>query len=524
MTPQRTVPILVAVLLLALAGCGNDPATPDPNPNPGDPSIALREDQGTLGVILDTRPIFKRGYLPATVRLSFPSHSELDTELDVDHLTNLAVLSIPKATLEQSVIDALGAGVPATVVVESVDKVELARLETQELILDDSNAPVFLTTDLPRGEPQLVIDPTLPYLLQVEGGSGFMELAFDCSDCYRNTPYVPGDSEDMQIFFTPVGDPADHVYTVTNAHSNYPADSIYWYMEADTWLGVRSETWGGPEEFALEPDWDGFVKIRHVRTGLYLFSTPSDIQMNATGQRFRLVTDILDWSVEDLGTRFSQPILAPAQLDFAYTGRLSNCSSAGLEEAVGRVESRTSTTTVSTTEGLELFSSTTTSAELNVSTTVTSGIGFEAGPFSGSSEVSTTVGGSFSQDFTTSRTTSTENTLSNETSTTVEVSRTRTVTVPEFTVVDVQDAIKTIRDVRVPFTQVLRIRATDRRTGEPATADAIRGQLAANHFSGVVVETGPTSVTLSLRGVAYIDQLLNASTIVSEVEGGCGGS
>lgn len=522
-TQRRHLWPLLLLAALTLTGCSDDPTTPDPSDNDGGntDSAALREDQGTVGLVLDTRPIFKRGYTPVTASVSFPDHPALDAELDVDPLTNLAVLSHPKATLDQAVLDALGAGVPAVVTVRDGSRAELSRLETSALVVDDSNTPVPMTTDLPRGEPQLPIDPDLPYLLQVEGGEGFMEL--HCSDCYRDTPYVPGESQDMHLYFTPVGDPADMVFHVRNAHSAYDPDQIHWYMEIDEWLGVRTLGWGGPEEFALEPDWDGFVKIRHVRTGRYLVSTSSDIQMDAEGDRFRLVTDVLDWSVEDLGTRYNQPILAPARLDFAYTGRLTNCSSAGLEEAVGRAESRTSTTTVSTTEGLELFTSSTTSTELSVSSTITSGLGFEAGPFNGSSEVSSTVGATWSQAFTTSRAVSTENTWSEQSSTTVEVSRTRTVIVPSYTVVDVQDAVKTIRDIRVPFTQVLRIRAVDRRTGDPADGEAIAGQLAANHFRGVVVEQGADFVTLSLRGVARIDQLMNANTIVDEVEGGCGG-
>ena len=158
---------------------------------------------------------------------------------------------------------------------------------------------------------------------------------------------------------------------------------------------------------------------------------------------------------------------------------------------------------------------------MTVGVEVTGKIGTKTPGTETSSEVKLSEQLSLSQAFTTSQTTSTSNTWSDSKTTQETVFNSRTVTVPPFTVVEVRDLIKKIPNVRVPFTQVLRIRGTDSGTGTPITGEEIVGQLVFNFFGGVVQTIGADYVDISLRGMATIDNFYKASTRVDEVENGC---
>jgi len=495
--------------------CGGDDNPAEPQSGDGDPEVHV--DSGNIGLVLDTRAIFRRGYLPSEAQVSFADHPAHDAVIEFDELTNLAILSLHNDDLTEDEQSAFAVGVAATVVVTDGAGTELARVELPALMLDDSNQPLNIATTLPPPAHTASLRSDLPYLLQPEGGTGFMALS--CTDCYRERPYVYDDAT-LQIYFTEVGGEGSGVYHVRNPNPDYPGLE-WWFMLGGTWLGVRSEADGGSEEFALDPESDGYVRIRHVATGLYLYRTTSDMQLNATGDRFRIISDAIDWDIEDLGTHFNQPIMPPAQLDFAYSGRLSNCSSAILEESVGRTESRTSMTTIGTVEGLELFAGSTESYEVTHGTEVNASVGFEIGGFGASTDVTFSQDETWAQEFTTNRTTSAENNWSRETSQTIEVSRTRTVTVPEFTVVDVDDAVKTIRNVTIPFTQVLRVRGLDRRDGTPISGAEIATQITFNLATCLVTHIGADYVNVSIRGEAVVDQIMDASTLVWEIEGAC---
>jgi hypothetical protein len=502
-------------LTIWVAGCSDDPAAPTPETD-NETSI-IKLDSGNIGVVFDTREIFRAGYRPNTLQISFPDYPQFDTTLDIDALTNVATLTLDNDSLTVDLAMDLGRGTATTVVVLDEDDVELSRVEYATLALNDSNLPMGLDTDLPPADPTLTLKEGVPYLLQAEGADGFMAL--QCSDCYVDKPYV-FDSDTQQHYFTEVGESGSMVFTIRNESPDYPGMNDL-YMADGLFLGVRSEADGGPEEFALEPNRDGYVRIRHVDTGKYLFRTISDIQLNETGDRFRIISDNIDWAFEDLGTQFNQPIMPPAKLDFAYSGRLSNCSSATLEESVGRTESRTSTTSITTTEGLELFAQSVRSSTVSWGTTVTAGVGFEFAGIGASADVEVRKDKSWTQEFTTNQTRSRDSSWSQESSETVEVSRTRTVTVPEFTVVDVDDAVKTIENVSIPFTQILQVKATDRATSTEMTGEEIATQIRANEATCLISEVGSNYVRVSIRGVAQVDQMFNGSTLVDEVEGGC---
>jgi hypothetical protein len=502
-------------MLLIGMGCGGD-GQPDVAPE-GDP---LHLDQGSIGLLLDTRKIFKAGHQPATASISFPSAPDHDVSLEIDQLTNLAVLSIHSRDLSDAEREMFAQGLAASIVVTDSSSAELGQRDFPALFLDSSNAPIFIEPSVPPVAASLDLSADLPYLLQPEGEERVMELRAGCNDCYDPTPYAPG-REGQQFYFTET-ESGSGVYTIENINPNFLGTSQV-FMQGD-YLGVRSSAEGGPEDFALEPDLDGFVQIRHLLTERYLVTGPNgDIRLSETDEatRFRIISDSIKWSVVDLGTRFNQPNMPPAQLDFAYSGRLSNCSSATLEESVGSAEERTSTVTISTTEGMELFSQSTTSATVTNSTTVAGGVGFEVFGIGASADVEHTMEDSFTEEFTTASTVSSESTWERSVSITTQVSRERTVSVPEHTIVDVDDAIKTIRNVSVPFTQVLRVKGSELGGEFPLSGEQLATQLRSNFVTALVTKIGEDYVEVSIRGTSVIDQMINASTLVQEVDPGC---
>jgi hypothetical protein len=260
----------------------------------------------------------------------------------------------------------------------------------------------------------------------------------------------------------------------------------------------------------LEQDDDGWVRVRPQGTAEYLVvGQDGRITLSPTADRFRLITDDITWTVTDRGTTYHQPIKPPAQLDFAYAATIRNCSPAGLTETIGRTESRTQTTTFSTEESLQLFA--------GYELTIGASIGLEVG-LSVAAKVTAEL--SFQHTLTVSATQTSSNTFTEESSKTTEVSRTRALDVPAFTAVEAYDAVRTIKNFRVPFTQVYRFSGTYQ-DGTPLTGAEILSQMLFNLVEGVPTAVGAQHVDIGIRGSALVDQMFEAESQVRELPGGC---
>jgi hypothetical protein len=306
---------------------------------------------------------------------------------------------------------------------------------------------------------------------------------------------------------------------------------VPWHLIGTTMVADTVGTYPRAE-FVLRQDEDGWVVLKESHTDRFLtwVSYPSAIDPTrgmlsltaGSHDRFRLISDDINWNVSDRGTIFEQPIMTPAVLDFAYSATLKNCSGAALEETIGKSEQRTRTTTVGTTEGFQLFESQTQTLNVNVGFSVTANIGVEVpGVGSAGEKVTVSENVGLSEAFTTSTTSTSEHTWSNTTSTTVDVSRERTISLPPHTAVNAYDAIKTINNVRVPFTQVLRVTGTVKNGGRPLSGEEIRSQLLFNFVGGVIQAVGADYVDVGVRGYAVIDKLFQATTSVNDIPGAC---
>ena len=103
---------------------------------------------------------------------------------------------------------------------------------------------------------------------------------------------------------------------------------------------------------------------------------------------------------------------------------------------------------------------------------------------------------------------------------TIEISRVRDVQIPEFTAVEVFDAIQSIDNVQMPFVQIIRVRGFYDGT-VPLTGEDISSQLLANQFGGVVTNIESDYVEISIRGTAIINKFFETESQVNEIFGEC---
>lgn len=181
-----------------------------------------------------------------------------------------------------------------------------------------------------------------------------------------------------------------------------------------------------------------------------------------------------------------------------------------MTEIVGNTQSRTATQSISSSEGFELFGSATASVDVT--------IGAKAGGevYGGTASVEAKAGLSL----TASETKSHNKNLSSLNEVEVGVSRSRSLEVPPFTGVDVFDAVRSVKNARIPFTQVLRITARYK-NADALSGDEIITQMIFNLVEGVPIEIGDHYVDVSLRGDIDINQMFEVETGANDLPGAC---
>ncbi len=523
-------------LFMALSSCSKDgPEEQLPaEENNGEVEVTegtnaeLNIDNGSVGLVLDTREIFRKGYMAATATIEFGGHSKFNKTVDIDPFTNLAILSIENDSLTADEKTAFANGVQTTIRVTDESDDVLTTYKNQEQVLDNTNFPLSLNTEKEYIKRPLNLKEESPYLLQIEGHIGV--LTSSCSDCYLAALFEANNLS-QQFYFESTD--IDDVYNIK--HLGYGEGSYMYTIDGGDVgisfgedfinLGGDQVTMpNGPAKFIFEQDDDGWVKIKLKDTDGYLFvGSDRFLKVDYTEthqQRFRFISDNIDWNVMDQGTEYLQPITPPAQLDFAYEATLKNCSSALLTEEVGKTESRTRTTSFSTSESLQLFSSETITAGLKVGIEVGAKVGGDV--YGASAEVKASAEVSLEAELSTSETTTSENTISESEEYTTEVSRIRTLQVDPYSGVEVYDAIKSIENVITPFVQTVRISGKYKSGAKDAlTGPELATQLQFNFVGGIISKIGSDYVDLNIRGQAIMDEIFEATTEVNDLKGVC---
>lgn len=501
----------------------------EPGVDPELPSANILVDDGTVGLIIDTRSIARKGYKPTEAEVSFSGAlSSFSQKVTINPSTNVATLSISASDLTDAIKKQFSDGVSATIKILGAESEQLASF-SDNVKVDHSNNPVNVDTELPRNFPKLVIDPETPYFIQaitdddaVKNKLYFLQLDYVREaglDPIVFKDYYEEGKEYFKFYFEPLNDSVYHVKMIVPGRAPFylnmsgPGNFYSYYVEKQA--DINKDIF----KYVVKRDESGLIKIRPLSgnplgknvTSWYgpqvAYSKSPDAYIPV-----RLVAANITWSVEDRGTEFNKPILPPTKLDFAYKSILKNCSPAVLTETVGKSESQTKSYTVGTQESLELYSSHTASVD------VTAGAETEANLFGQKATVSMEVSVGYS--YTTSSTNTSTNTWEETVEETQEISRIRDVEIPAFTAVEVFDAIQVLENVKMPFVQKIRVRgkynAVDALTGED-----IVSQLLANQFDGVVSSVEQDYVEISIRGTATINNFFEVESQVNELLGEC---
>lgn len=534
---------------IAVGGCGD-------STSPGEqPATDLAKNiplySGSIGLVVDTRDIFKLGYRPATAEISFTGQPAFNDTVSIDSLTDVAILVIQNDSLSDAQKKAFANGIATTIIIRDTSHTELGRLE-DVVQVDNSNVPLSITSPLPAVASPIVLGgPGAAYLLQREGTS---DLVTRTSLVIRLPP--PSNQVLDTITYDEEGYPAlpdanRQLFTFTRRPDStyrvgqWAAPDLVWceagilYSINPPHLQLVLELGQCPvaneARVVLEPDPDGWMRLKIVGgffgggdTASYVawgpggltISRPDSSAPNSHDQasRFRLISNDIDWTISDQGTSFDQPIIPPAHLQFAYLGTLTNCSPASLTETVGDDITKSTNTTFTTLESVELFTGNVQTVGVKASASVDI-------PITGTSllgpEVTVTAEASWQGAWSTNKTTTTENTQSTATTSTLAVSRARQLQVPPFTGVVVADYVKSIDNVVQPFTQRSRVRGVYHSNGARLSGQEIVTQMHFNLFQGVITRIGADFLEYTIRGDVQTNQFLQAETTVQEIPNAC---
>lgn len=520
--------LLLIIISVLLTYCTqNDDVSPAIDE--GLPSANILVDDGSVGLVIDTRSIARKGYEPVEAEVSFTGAlASFSQKVNVNPGTNVATLAIPARDLTDAIKKQFNDGVSMTIKILGAGSEQLANI-TDNVKVNNSNNPLNVDTELPRKFPKLIIDPETPYFIQAITDDETIKnkLYFLRVDNAREPgldpiifrDYYQAGGDYFKFFFEQLNDSVYHIKMMLPGQTPFylrmsGPGNFYSYYERNK-NNINSDIY----KFIVKRDKEGLIKIKPLSGNpLAKYVTtwygPQVSHSSSPDQYIpvRIVAANITWSVEDRGTEFNKPILPPTKLDFAYKSILKNCSPAVLTETVGKTESQTKSYTIATQESLELYSSHTASVD------VTAGAETEANLFGQKATVSMEVSVGYS--YTTSSTNTTTNTWERSVSETVEISRVRDVQIPAFTAVEVFDAIQVLENVKMPFVQKIRVRGkyngVDALTGED-----IVSQLLANQFDGVVSRVEQDYVEISIRGTATIDKFFEVESQVNELKGEC---
>jgi len=545
------VAVLVLVALVVFGGCdnlfggsnGRGAGDGDPTQDDGATDGDLTTNEGTVGFFVDVRELARRGYAPQRVSLEFTgAFADLSEEIGVDQRTSVATFQKSRTEFTQSELSALGSGVDVTVRVldEAGDELESRAFSAP---VDSSNRFFTIDTNRLRQFPPVTLDPNTPYLLQAIAPGSPVD-----GHLYKlRTSTI----DQTQPFWRPITYANDfNIEDVTNLplYSFYfeeAGNNLQWLKLDDTAVDPGNQlyvglgggdylyTFEGANSFEpyspndvrmrVEQDENGLLRIdplpigQNTRLELLTQGGVNLVGISDTNSSayipVRAIAADVDWEVEFLGTEFNPPILPPAQLDFATRTTIENCSDATLSQTVGQKESYTRSTTMSTSESLELFSSSTETTSVTTSVEV-------GGAFKGLG-ASASVEATEQWSYTTSETTTSSNTFSATDSKTIEVFSERTVTVPPNTAIEAYDAVATFDNVTLPFVKVVRVRGTRTPGGPALTGEQIVTQLVTSQFGGVITNVRSDYVDVTIRGTATVQNYFETQIGTRRIPDGC---
>ncbi|MBL8997578.1 MAG: hypothetical protein JNL44_09705 [Gemmatimonadetes bacterium] len=505
---------------------------------------------GSRGLVIDTRPIFERGFRPAKVEVSFPDHPRLNRTVDVDPVTNLAIVKFENDSLTADERTALNEQVNVRTVVVEGGATRVVRADVTELRSVDASNRTEVVDNAALGSaprPAIMLEKNTPYLLVLEGfetlptiSEGAVIRLDRFGRFFGTSPagdtLADGSPRHRQGFFFERDSAGGNWYRIRNGAAppfgTYLGEVPSGFAGIFNLLVVGGSNTGIPAQFEVVPDsTGGSVRLRERNSNRYVRVAPLGThqlvtQENIAGTRIWLRASDTEWSIRSLGTAYNQPIIPPAQVAFASTSTIINCSQATVNESLGRAQSRTTTRTSSKSRSNSFTSqsnySYTHSNNFEVKLQFKEGVGISP---SFGAEFSQTFTGGWSNDWTNSYTTTSMHdsttTNSDVVSETVEITRTRDVTVGPGKAVTAADLVRTIANVTVAWTQRNRIEGRNPRTGASMTGPEIVSQMEFARHRGLVTRVGATFVEFTERGSTTVNNFYDTESTVRDIPNAC---
>lgn len=564
---QRILSIFLIALVLTSTSCSKETVAPpvdeiidgggsgDGNieTGPGIDLESVEKDNGELGLMVNAREITKKGYNTAfadiLVEASTGNFSQID--VPIDEFTNIAALRLEIDDLTEEQEAELRDGVELVVTVKDASKAVLEVLNfTKTSFTDSPDELVMPGEELEDLTDVVKFRSDIPYYIQTykadgtEIVGGLDNRAFtDGSNLSRTIGFRETDAinyandTSTAYFFEEIpGKPNVFSFGVRDGEE----DRLYAYVNSGSSTGTLNiQTRANRRRNGSNTNTADLLNYQYriEKAGLGLYTITSLLDEGSIGPFlasgdpvaanirfgsksndgpafFRIVTFDIDWDIQELETRFTQPILPPANTDAAFNSTLRNCSSGELVQTVGQAETLTSTTF---TAWEDTFSVSTTDT-YSISATISAEV--EGNFFGNKATVGIEVTGGYEFSKTETETNTRSGGLENSRS--VTVSTERSITVPPQRATQVSDLYQTYRNIKVPFVQRFRVKGDFQEDGSPLSGEEILTQFNFNSFSGVVTEIGSDFIEVTIRGTNTIDRLIDTRTSADNVEPNCG--
>lgn len=544
--------ILLLCVLAACTSCSSEEGdTNGPLPMQGDEEIMISEGQvteddfekfeGQLGLIINARNIAKKGFVPTIAEITIDAvNHEFSETTDIDPVTFMGQVSIAVEGLSEEAVFELNEGVRTTVSISDSDGNVIIEQELSAAIFTANPNPTALNVaSLEETEAinAVVLKEDTPYYMQQVDSDGTpLSLA---SRVNRNAGFNNIMTRSSGVTFSGVEMEPDFVFNfvpIAGEENTYAiriqSDGRFFSIANGTTIAgqtvdaVRLSFFETFEEIATRPDFESYKFIvQRVADGIYrLVSKPTDrtvkvrrgigfVLDSGNEALIRIIATDLEWRAISLGTSFLSPILSAPGTDFGANSTLTNCGTGSLSQTVGNNEEVTITNTVSWEESFSL----TTSISTKVSATVETEI--SADFFGASASQSSSITSEVEASVSATAGVTTFDSAAEELTETIFFER--TVTVPPGRASLVFDVAQIYDNTKIQFVQRFRLTATDSESGLPLTGEELRSQLQFSRFSGVVSQTGPDFIDITVKGTTILGKVLSAMSEVQDIAASC---
>lgn len=515
--------------------------------------------QGELGVIIDARPLARKGHKPTQVTINVAASTGNYTEtVPLDEFSFLGQLKLPVENLSDAAQEELIGGVQITPEYKDASGNTIFT-QAPTTVSFQANPPVTTanTNGLEETEENTTLsfrDGTSYYIQRVNSdGTPNSEAwrylpEFGFGDLMTsNTSEFNGNEPDRSFTFTAIpGEPNTFAIKHTESSRYLLVGQVD--INRVTASGLQQGVHSGPKmsdlttfsqvqaspvynsfKFTFDRQVDGsyiiggglsHVPINQIpgygltiRPGITALVGTSIQEVEAEDRTWRIVSTDIEWSVTNIGTSFLDPILSKAETSLKYNTILTNCGNGDLSQSAGVKLTETVTNTIGWEESLSMSTSNT------VGISATFDVDFSVNILGSEYGVGVSTTSSYSHSWS-----STESSSNFETEMKTEDQELlfeRTVTVPSGSASLVYDVIQFYPNTKVNFAQRMRVKGTD--GGTPLTGEEIRTQFYISGFNGVVTAIEPDAIVITLKGTMTLDKIVDSESNVQNVDPNCGG-